>query len=67
MLGAVGMLLMGAIVVAARWAAPERPPDLTRVLRSGQPAMVAGWAGLAALLVVPAVVMILVFPDFLAL
>jgi hypothetical protein len=38
-----------------------------RVLDLERPEVIAGWAGLAALMIIPATVLILVFPSFLAL
>lgn len=67
LLGAFGMLLMGAIVVAGRWARAETPQALGRVIDPARPAVVAAWAGLACLMIVPTVVLILAFPDFLSL
>src|SRR3990172_4144270 len=66
-LGALGMLLLGALVVAARWAVPATPRPVDRVLDLERPEVIAGWAGLAALMIIPATVLILVFPSFLAL
>ena len=66
-LGALGMLLLGALVVAARWAVSPVPRPVDRVLDLERPEVIAGWAGLAALMIIPATVLILVFPSFLAL
>jgi len=67
MLGVIGMVLLGAIVVAGRWAASDEPAPLASSLDLTRPSMVAGWAGIAALLIVPATIAILVFPGFVAL
>lgn len=66
-LGVIGMVLLGAIVVAGHWAAPERPTPLGRTLDLSRPGLIAGWAGVAALLIIPATIMILLFPEFVAL
>ena len=67
MLGVIGMVLLGAIVVAARWASSAEPAPLAGSLDLSRPTVVAGWAGMAALLIIPATIAILVFPEFLAL
>jgi RsiW-degrading membrane proteinase PrsW (M82 family) len=67
MLGVIGMVLLGAIVVAGRWASSDEPAPLTQSLDFSRPTMVAGWAGIAALMIIPATIAILVFPEFLAL
>lgn len=67
LLGMVGMALLGALVVAARWAVPEEPRSGERVVDLGRPEVVAGWATLTALMLIPAIVLILVFPSFLEL
>jgi RsiW-degrading membrane proteinase PrsW (M82 family) len=66
MLGVIGMVLLGAIVAAARWATPDRPTSVSAMLDLARPTVIAGWAGLAALMIVPATIMILVFPEFVA-
>jgi len=67
-LGALGVLMLGGMVVAGRWAATE---TAERGLLSGvsfdRPVVVAGWAALACLMLLPLAVMILVFPGYLAL
>jgi RsiW-degrading membrane proteinase PrsW (M82 family) len=67
MLGVIGMALLGAIVVAAHWATPERPTGFGQMLDLARPTVIAGWAGVAALMIIPATIMILVFPEFVAL
>ena len=66
-LAVAGMVLLGAIFIAARWASTEDPQPLALVLDFGRPSVVAGWASLAALMIVPLTIMLLVFPGFVAL
>lgn len=67
MLGVIGMVLLGAIVVAGRWASTDEPMPLAESIDLSRPSLVAGWAGIAALMIIPATIAILVFPEFIAL
>ncbi len=66
-LAVVGMLLLGAIVIAARWASTDQPQPLSLAFSFERPGAVAGWASLAALMIIPLTIMLLVFPEFVAL
>ena len=63
-LGTMGMLLLGSLVVAGRWSSADAGE---RVLELTRPTVIAGWAGLAALMIVPTVILLLAFPGFVAL
>ena len=66
-LAAAGMLLLGGIFVAAKWASTDDPQPLALAIDFARPNAVAGWASLAALMIVPLTIMLLVFPGFVAL
>jgi len=67
-LGIAGMALLGAIVLAARWAAPDDPEAVAGpIVDFARPGIIAGWAGLAALMIIPATILILVYPGFVSL
>jgi len=66
MLGVIGMVLLGAIVVAARWASTDEPAPLAQSVDLSRAGAIAGWAGIAALMIIPATIAILVFPEFIA-
>lgn len=67
-LGAFGVLMLGGMVLAGRWSAAERAEGtLFGGISFDRPVVVAGWAALACVMLVPVAIMILVFPSFLAL
>jgi len=65
-LGVMGMLALGALLVVSRRLAQGGELADTW-LGLSQPAAVAGWAALGAAMLVPAVILLLAFPRFLAL
>jgi RsiW-degrading membrane proteinase PrsW (M82 family) len=67
-LGALGVLVLGGMVVAGRWSATTvaEGPMFGRVSLD-RPAVVAGWAAVTCAMLIPLAVMILVFPRYLAL
>jgi hypothetical protein len=58
------MLLLGARGRRPLGGSPT-PRPVDQVLDLERPEVIAGWAGLAALMIIPATVLILVFPSFL--
>jgi len=67
-LGALGVLMLGGIVVAGKWASTDTADRaILSDLSFERPVIVAGWAALACLMLIPLAVMILVFPNYLAL
>ena len=67
-LGALGVVMLGGMVIAGRWSAPDHSEGpLLSGLSFDRPAAVAGWAALACAMLIPLAVMILVFPGYLAL
>jgi hypothetical protein len=66
-LGALGVVMFAGMFVAGRWAAPETAGQSPlEGISLDRPAVVAGWAALACVMLLPLAVMILVFPDYLA-
>jgi len=65
-LGVLGVLVLGGLVVAARRLGTERKVE-SGWLGLERPAGIAAWAAIAASMLVPAIILLKVFPDFLAL
>jgi RsiW-degrading membrane proteinase PrsW (M82 family) len=67
-LGALGVVMFAGMILAGRWASTEEAgPSPLEGISLDRPAVVAGWATLACVMLLPLSVMILVFPDYLAL
>jgi RsiW-degrading membrane proteinase PrsW (M82 family) len=67
-LAAYGAVLLGALVLVARWVARGEPSEpLVVAIRFDHPRAIAAWATLAASLLVPVAILVLAFPGALSL
>jgi hypothetical protein len=66
-LGAFGVLMLGGLFVAGRWAKGDGGLSILAPVSFARPTTVAAWAALAVLMLVPATILVLAFPGYLAL